>query len=104
LDGLRESGWIVGQNLSIDWRFSEGGAGPLGRLAAELVNRQVEVIVTSPIEPTIAAKRATSNIPIVFVGVADPIQAGIVTNLARPDANVTGMSTLRTLPVSGWRC
>jgi putative ABC transport system substrate-binding protein len=96
LDGLRESGWIVGQNLSIDWRFSEGSAGPLGRLAAELVDRQVEVIVTSPTEPTIAAKRATSNIPIVFVGVADPIQAGIVTNLARPDANVTGMSTVST--------
>ena len=94
LERLREVGWIEGQNLSIDWRFSEGSAAPLGRLAAELVDRQVEVIVTTPTEPTIAAKRATSNIPIVFIQVGNPIQAGIVTNLARPDANVTGMSAL----------
>ena len=96
LERLREVGWIEGQNLSIDWRFSEGSAAPLGRLAAELVDRQVEVIVTTPTEPTIAAKRATSNIPIVFIQVGNPIQAGIVTNLARPDANVTGMSALGT--------
>jgi putative ABC transport system substrate-binding protein len=61
-----------------------------------LVDRQVEVIVTTPTEPTIAAKRATSNIPIVFIQVGNPIQVGIVTNLARPDANVTGMSALGT--------
>jgi ABC-type uncharacterized transport system substrate-binding protein len=93
---LRELGWIENQSLLIEWRFSEGSAAPLARLATELVEKNVEVIVTTPTQPTIAAKHATSTIPIVFVGVADPLLSGIVTNLARPDANVTGLSTLST--------
>jgi putative ABC transport system substrate-binding protein len=96
LAGLHEAGWDDGRNLKIEWRFSEGSAEPLPRLAQELVKLPVEVIVTAPTEPTLAAKRATSTIPVVFVQVADPVQSGIVTNLARPDANVTGMSAVAT--------
>jgi putative ABC transport system substrate-binding protein len=94
LERLRELGWTENQNLLIDWRFSEGSDVPLTRLAAELVERNVEVIVTTPTQPTITAKQATSTIPIIFVQVADPLVSGIVANLARPDANVTGMSSL----------
>jgi ABC transporter substrate binding protein len=61
-----------------------------------LVELPVELIITAPPEPTLAAKQATSTIPVVFVQVADPVRSGIVTNLARPDANVTGMSALAT--------
>jgi putative tryptophan/tyrosine transport system substrate-binding protein len=92
--GLRDLGWVEGQNLAIEWRFSEGSAEPLPRLAAELVGVPVELIVASPTRPALAAKEATSTIPIVFIQVADPIQAGIVTNLARPGANITGLTTM----------
>jgi putative tryptophan/tyrosine transport system substrate-binding protein len=96
LKGLSVLGWDDGRNLKIEWRFSEGSAEPLPRLARELVAMPVDVIVTAPTEPTLAAKRATSVIPMVFVQVADPVQSGIVTSLARPEANVTGMSALAT--------
>jgi putative ABC transport system substrate-binding protein len=96
LNGLREKGWEEGRNLAIEWRFSEGKIESLPALAAELVNLAVEVLVTSPTEPTLVAKRATSTIPIVFAQVADPLRAGIVSNLARPEANITGMSTQST--------
>jgi len=94
LERLGELGWTENQNLLIEWRFSEGSDVPLARLAAELIAKNVEVIVTTPTQPTIAAKQATSTIPIIFVQVADPLVSGIVANLARPDANVTGMSSL----------
>jgi putative tryptophan/tyrosine transport system substrate-binding protein len=90
--GLRDLGWIEGQNLAIEWRFSEGSAEPLPRLAAELVGLPVEVIVATPTRPALVAKEATSVIPVVFIQVADPVQSGIVTNLARPGANITGLS------------
>jgi ABC-type uncharacterized transport system substrate-binding protein len=96
LNALHEAGWDEGHNLKIEWRFSEGSAEPLPRLANELVDLPVELITTAPTEPTLAAKQATSTIPIVFVQVADPVRSGIVTNLARPDANVTGMRALAT--------
>jgi putative tryptophan/tyrosine transport system substrate-binding protein len=92
--GLRDLGWVEGQNLAIEWRFSEGSAEPLPRLAAELVGVPVDLIVASPTQPALAAKAATSTIPIVFIQVADPVKSGIVTNLARPGANVTGLSTI----------
>ncbi len=92
--GLRDLGWVEGQNVAIEWRFSEGSAEPLPRLAAELVGVPVELIVASPTRPALAAKEATSTIPIVFIQVADPVKSGIVTNLARPGANVTGLSTI----------
>src|SRR5215813_9705762 len=92
--GLRDLGWVEGQNLAIEWRFSQGSAEPLPRLAAELVGLPVDLIVASPTQPTLAAKEATSTIPIVFIQVADPVKSGIVANLARPGANVTGLSTI----------
>jgi putative tryptophan/tyrosine transport system substrate-binding protein len=92
--GLRDLGWIEGQNLGIEWRFSEGSADPLPRLAAELVGLPVELIVASPTRPALAAKEATSTIPVVFIQVADPVESGIVANLARPGANVTGLSSM----------
>src|SRR5262245_35414160 len=92
--GLHDLGWVEGQNIAIEWRFSEGSAEPLPRLAAELVNLPVDLIVASPTQPTLAAKEATSTIPIVFIQVADPVKSGIVANLARPGANVTGLSTI----------
>jgi putative ABC transport system substrate-binding protein len=92
--GLRDLGWVEGQNLTIEWRFSEGSAEPLPRLAAELVGLPVDLIVASPTQPALAAKEATSTIPIVFIQVADPVKSGIVATLARPGANVTGLSTI----------
>jgi putative tryptophan/tyrosine transport system substrate-binding protein len=92
--GLRDLGWVEGQNVAIEWRFSEGSTEPLPRLAAELVGVPVDLIVASPTQPALAAKAATSTIPIVFIQVADPVKSGIVPNLARPGANVTGLSTI----------
>jgi putative ABC transport system substrate-binding protein len=92
--GLRDLGWVEGQNLAIEWRFSEGRAEPLPRLATELVGLPVELIVASPTRPALAAKEATSTIPVVFIQVADPVESGIVANLARPGANVTGLSSM----------
>src|SRR3954451_15176706 len=73
--GLRDLGWVEGQNLAIEWRFSDGSAELLPQLAAELVGLAVELIVASPTRPALAAKEATSTIPIVFIQVADPVQS-----------------------------
>ena len=96
LQALSEAGWVEGDNITIEWRFSEGSADALPRLMNELLAFQPEVIVASPTQPALVAKQATATIPIVFTQVADPIGAGIVTNLARPEGNVTGMSTQST--------
>jgi putative ABC transport system substrate-binding protein len=94
LQGLRELGWVEGHNLAIEWRFSEGRAEPLPRLAAELVALPVDLIVASGARPASAAKEATGTIPVVFVQVPDPVGLGIVPNLGRPGANVTGLSSI----------
>jgi putative ABC transport system substrate-binding protein len=95
LQGLRELGWVEGHNLAIEWRFSEGRAEPLLRLAAELVALPVDLIVASGARPASAAKEATAGtIPVVFVQVPDPVGLGIVPNLGRPGANVTGLSSI----------
>jgi putative ABC transport system substrate-binding protein len=96
LNGLRELGWIQGQNLAIEWRFSEGTAEALPHLAAELAGLPLDLIVASPTRPVLAARDATRTMPIVFIHVADPIAAGILTNLARPGGNITGLSTMAT--------
>jgi putative tryptophan/tyrosine transport system substrate-binding protein len=89
--GLRENGYIESQNVVIDYRWAEGDYNRLPALAASLVNRKVDVIVTQGgIPPARAAKDATSTIPIVFVG-GDPVAAGLVASLARPGGNLTGM-------------
>ena len=92
--GLREVGYVEGQNLAIEYRWAEGNYDRLPALAADLASRKVEVIaIAGGPSPTLAAKGAISIIPIVFVD-GDPIGDGLVASLARPDGNLTGVSIL----------
>jgi putative tryptophan/tyrosine transport system substrate-binding protein len=91
--GLREFGYLEGQNIAIDYRVQERG-NRLADLAAELVRLKVDVIVTTSTAPALAAKQATKTIPIVFAGVSDPVGAGLVASLARPGGNVTGLRSM----------
>jgi len=91
LEGLRESGFIEGKNAIIERRFAEGRLDQYADLMAELVRLKVDVIVTSANEATLAAKRASINIPVVMMNVADPLGQGIVANLAHPSGNITGL-------------
>jgi putative tryptophan/tyrosine transport system substrate-binding protein len=92
--GLRELGWIEGQNISVESRWAAGRDDQLPGLAADLVRRNVDIIVTSSTPAALAAKQATSKIPIVITFVADPVASGLVGNLARPGGNITGITTL----------
>src|SRR5215472_19308032 len=92
--GLRELGYVEGRNIVIDYRFAEGKFDRLDQLAAELVRLNVDIIVSVVTQASLAAKNATSTIPIVIVSVADPVGAGLVASLARPGANVTGTSAM----------
>src|SRR5262245_47068454 len=95
LKRLRDMGWVDGQNVIIEWRSAEGWTDRLAALANELVQLKVDVIVTAASTPaTVAAKRATTTIPIVMVAVGSPVQSGLVDSLARPGGNVTGSTTL----------
>jgi putative tryptophan/tyrosine transport system substrate-binding protein len=95
--GLKESGYIDGQNVTIEFRFAEGHPDRLPALAAELVRRQVTVIATGGAEfPTLAAKAATKTIPIVFVTGTDPVKLEFVSSLARPAGNITGIQMFTT--------
>src|SRR5438105_5157495 len=87
---LGETGYVEGQNLTIEYRWAEGSYDRLPALAADLVDRKVNVIVTGAVAPTLAAKSATSMIPIVFYGVGDPVGFGLVASVARPTGNLTG--------------
>jgi putative ABC transport system substrate-binding protein len=91
---LRSFGWVEGRNLTIDLRDAKGHWERLPALAAELVARNVDVIVAPNVLATRAAMQATSAIPIVFAGVTDPVADGLVASLARPSGNVTGLSGL----------
>jgi putative tryptophan/tyrosine transport system substrate-binding protein len=104
--GLRETGYVDGRNLAIEYRWAEGRNDRLPALAAELVRRQVSVIVTAGSTPAaLAARAATTTIPIVFYLGADPVDAGLVTSLSRPGGNVTGVVTLNVeVAPSGWNC
>jgi putative ABC transport system substrate-binding protein len=93
---LRELGWIEGRNVSIEYRWGEGRVERLGELAAELVRLKVDVIVTGGTRQVVAAKQATSVIPIVFAAVGDPVGTGLVASLARPGGNATGLSLQAT--------
>src|SRR5712691_1197287 len=92
--GLRDLGYVEGQNIAIEYRFADGRLGRLPELAAELVRLKVDVIVTPGTPASMAAKKATSTIPIVFAGVADAVGAGLVATLARPGGNVTGLTSI----------
>jgi len=92
--GLRELGYVEGQNITVEYRFASGQIERLPELAAELVRLKPDVIVTPGTPASLAAKQATRTIPIVFAGVADAVGAGLVTNLARPSGNITGLTSV----------
>jgi putative ABC transport system substrate-binding protein len=89
---LRELGWIEGRTIAIEYRWAEGSNERFAEIAAEFVRLKVSVIVTGGTAPVIAAKQATSIIPIVFGVMGDPVGAGVVASLARPGGNITGLS------------
>jgi putative tryptophan/tyrosine transport system substrate-binding protein len=91
--GLRDLGYVEGQNLAMEWRVAEGNPDRLAEAAAELVHLQMDILVTFGTPATRAAMHATTTIPIVMVSVGDPLRAGIVASLARPGGNVSGSST-----------
>jgi putative ABC transport system substrate-binding protein len=92
--GLRDLGYVEGRNVVIEYRYAEGKSERYPALAAELVAHKVDVIVAANILAALAAKQATRTFPIVFVGAGDPVTSGLVTSLARPGGNVTGLSSL----------
>jgi putative ABC transport system substrate-binding protein len=93
-EGLREFGYIEGQNIVVEYRFGSGRIERLPELAAELARLKVDVIVAPGTPAALAAKAATSTIPIIFSAVADAIGAGLITNLARPGGNITGLTSI----------
>ena len=99
--GLRELGWVEGQNIVVDYRFAEGRFDRLPDLAAELVRLKVDIIVAVPTPAAAAAKNATETIPIVMINVGDPVGLGLIASLARPGGNVTGSSYSVGLEIIG---
>jgi putative tryptophan/tyrosine transport system substrate-binding protein len=91
-DGLKALGHVEGKDVVIEYRWAEGRPERFAEMAADLVQQKVDVIVASSQAPALAAKRATTTIPIVMVNAADPVEAGLVASLARPGGNVTGLS------------
>ena len=103
LQGLRDLGYVEGKNLIVEYRL--GTRKQLPKLAAELVDLNVDVIVAPGTPPSKAAKAATKTIPIVFAVIADPVGAGFVNSLARPGGNITGLTpSSAELSGNGWSC
>jgi putative ABC transport system substrate-binding protein len=93
---LRELGWIEGRTIAIEYRWAEGRSERAAEIAAEFVRLKVDIIATSGTPAALAAKQATSVIPIVFAVAGDPVGSGLVASLARPGGNITGLSVLST--------
>ena len=93
---LSKLGWIEGKNIAFEYRFAEQKRERLPELAADLVRLNVDLIVTTGEPPALAAKKATTTIPIVMANAADPVGSGFIASLARPGGNVTGLSNLGT--------
>ena len=91
---LREFGYVEGQSINYEYRYSEGVPNRLAAVVGELVRRPVDLIAAYGTPPTEAAKTATTTIPIVMIGVGDPVRAGLVASLARPGGNITGNTVL----------
>jgi putative ABC transport system substrate-binding protein len=101
--GLRDLGYVEGHNVVIEYRDAEGKSERLPALAAELVALKVDVILATGTPQALAAKQATRTVPIVFLGVTDPVTDGLVTSLARPGGNVTGLSMTAAPEIVGKR-
>src|SRR5262245_53562059 len=93
--GLKDTGFVEGQNVAIEYRFAENQNERLPALAADLVHRQVSVIAATTTPAALAAKAATTTIPIVFETASNPVRLGLVASLARPGGNLTGISFLQ---------
>jgi ABC-type uncharacterized transport system substrate-binding protein len=94
LQGLRDLGYVEGQNIVIEYRQAAGRADRLPELASELVRLNVDVIVVVASQSALAAKKATRTIPVIFTGVGDPVAQELVASLARPGGNITGLASL----------
>jgi ABC-type uncharacterized transport system substrate-binding protein len=92
--GLRDAGYAEGRDVLVEWRSANGDYARLPQLAADLIERKVDVIVADTTQATQAAQHASSTIPIVMAIVADPVGSGVVANLSRPGGNVTGLSIM----------
>jgi len=100
--GLRDLGYVEGRHVVVDYRSAEGRIERLPALAAEIVALNVAVIVAPNTPAALAAKHATTTLPIVFVGAGEPVTSGLVTSLARPGGNVTGLSAVSPELVGKW--